>query len=293
MTYKPIVHSFFDAPTNTISYIVADPVTKKCAIIDSVLDYEPHGATLNYKSADTLIEVVTSHGYTVEWILETHVHADHITAASYLKEKLGGKLAMSKKIVDVQKVFGSVFGENDTFKRDGSEFDVLFEADEEFSVGEMKAKALYVPGHTPADVAYVIGDTVFVGDTIFMPDFGSARCDFPGGSAEMLYDSVHKLFSLPSTMKMYMCHDYLPEGRTEYVWETTIGEEKEKNIHLAHSVTKEQFVTMRTTRDKKLGMPKLIIPSLQVNMKAGAFPKNEQGDIVLKVPVNSVFAKKD
>lgn len=291
-SHVPLVTSFFDKNTNTISYVVADTTTKQCAIIDSVADYEPHGGSMYYESADKIIEHVVRHGYSVEWILETHVHADHLTAAKYLKEKLGGTIAMSKSITSVQKVFGDVFLEDESFARDGSQFDVLFEKDQAFTVGSIPAVVISVPGHTPADVAYLIGDAVFVGDTIFMPDYGSARCDFPGGNAEDLYESVRKLFELPDSTRMFMCHDYLPEGRTDYLWETTVGEEKAKNIHLATTISKEVFVTMRREKDKKLGMPKLIIPSLQVNMRAGNLPKSVNGKIFFKIPINDVFSRK-
>lgn len=291
---KHQVHTeaFFDEKTNTISYVVTDPVTMKCAVIDSVLDYEPHSATITYESAEKIIAYVTKHRYTVEWILETHVHADHLSAATYIKETLGGNIAMSKAIVQVQDFFGDAFDEGKDFSRTGSQFDVLFDVDEQFSVGSIPAVALYVPGHTPADIAYLIGDSIFVGDTIFMPDTGSARCDFPGGDATMLYNSVQKIFKLPDETKMFMCHDYLPTGRNEYRWQTTIAEEKKHNIHLACTVTEHEFANMRMTRDKSLGMPRLIIPALQVNMRAGGFPKNERGDIFLKLPINSVFSKK-
>lgn len=228
---------------------------------------------------------------TVEWILETHVHADHLSAAKYIQSKCGGKVGISAFIKEVQTVFGKVFDESASFLCDGSQFDHLFVVDEQFTLGTLSAKALFVPGHTPADIAFVIGDSVFAGDTIFMPDFGSARCDFPGGSATLLYDSVQKLYSLPNETRLFMCHDYLPEGRKEYQWETTIGKEKETNIHLRESVSKEDFTLMRTERDKKLGMPRLIIPSLQVNMRAGELPKNSRGESFLKVPINSVFSK--
>lgn len=290
LAHTPHVTSFFDAATNTISYVVADPTTRKCAIIDSVLDYEPHSATVSYESTKKIIEHVEKHGFIVEWILETHVHADHLSAAKHLQEKLGGTIAMSNAITQVQKVFGEVFAEDARFQRDGSQFDVLFGADETFTIGTIPTAALHVPGHTPADVAYVVGNSIFTGDTIFMPDYGSARCDFPGGSAEALHASVQKLYTLPDSMKMYLCHDYLPEGRTEYQWETTVGDQKSSNVHLAESMDTNTFTTLRTTRDKQLGMPKLIIPALQVNMRAGELPRNEAGEIFFKIPVNA-FSK--
>ncbi len=290
-THHTLVASFFDETTNTITYVVTDTTTKKCAVIDSVLDYEPHGATISHESADKVLEYIRENNLSVEWILETHIHADHISAAKYIKEKVGGKIAMSKEVTDIQEVFGKVFEPNITSYED-TYFDVLFDYDEVFKVGSIPAVALYVPGHTKADVAYVIGDSVFVGDTLFMPDYGSARCDFPGGSAERLYESVQKLYALPDYTRMFMCHDYLPVGRKEYIWETTIYEQKAKNIHLSSSVTKEDFISMRNLRDSKLGMPRLIIPSIQVNIRGGKLPKMSNGDIVLTVPVNSIFSKK-
>lgn len=271
---------------------MSDPVTKKCAVIDSVMNYEPHSATVSYEGADAIISYISQNNLSVQWILETHVHADHLSAAMYIKKITGGAVAISKSITQVQSFFGKAFGENETFLRDGSQFDVLFDLDEDFSIGSLPARALYVPGHTPADIAYLIGDAVFVGDTIFMPDYGSARCDFPGGDATMLYNSVQKLFTLPGAIKMFMCHDYLPAGRKEYIWETTVAEEKQKNIHLADTVTEKDFTDMRTTRDATLGMPRLIIPSLQVNIRAGELPQNEDGTIFLKIPINGVFSKK-
>ncbi len=288
-THHTLVASFFDKTTNTITYVVTDTTTKKCAVIDSVLDYEPHGATISHESADKVLAYVRENNLLVEWILETHIHADHISAAKYIKEKVGGKIAMSKEVADIQEVFGKVFEPNITSYED-TYFDVLFDYDEVFKVGSIPAVALYVPGHTKADVAYVIGDSVFVGDTLLMPDYGSARCDFPGGSADRLYKSVQKLYALPNDMKMFMCHDYLPEGRKEYIWESTISEQKAKNIHLSSSVTKEDFISMRNLRDSKLGIPRLIIPSIQVNIRGGELPKRSNGDVVLTVPVNSIFS---
>ncbi len=292
LAYKPEVQGFFDGRTNTISYVVANPETKKCAIIDSVMDYEPHSATIFFENADAIVKYVKNKGYEVEWILETHVHADHLSAAPYLKEKLGGTMAIGKYIVDVQNIFGKVFNEGTEFERDGSQFDRLWNDGDTFTLGNITASVIHTPGHTPADMVYVIGDAVFAGDTMFMPDFGTARCDFPGGSAETLYESTQKIFALPEEMRMFMCHDYLPEGRTEYVWETTVGEQKKNNIHLKEGTDPERFKSMRDERDAKLGMPKLIIPSIQVNMRAGNIPKEkETGNMMLKMPVNSVFSK--
>lgn len=290
---KPVVQGFFDIHTNTISYVVADPETKKCAIIDSVMDFEPNGGSIYFESADAIAAYVRDHGYEVEWILETHVHADHLSAAPYLKEKLGGSMTIGTYIVDVQKIFGKVFNEGTEFQRDGSQFDKLWNDGDTFMLGSIPAFVMHTPGHTPADMVFVIGDAVFAGDTLFMPDFGTARCDFPGGSAEEMYASVQKIFRLPDEMRMFMCHDYLPEGRTEYRWETTVGEQKKQNVHLKEGTDPERFVEMRTTRDAKLAMPRLIIPSIQVNMRAGTLPIDpSSGEPVLKTPINSVFAKR-
>ncbi len=285
---NPTVKGFFDSTTNTISYVVSDPTTKKCAIIDSVADYEPNSATLTYSSAEILLDYIKSKNLKVEWILETHIHADHITAATYLKEKTGAKIAMGKGIEVVSKIFTPIF-----FKESDigvSSFDKLFSDDELFTIGNLEVRVLHVPGHTPADVAYLIGDTVFAGDTIFMPDYGSARCDFPGGSAGSLYSSVHKLFSLPNETRLFMCHDYLPKERTDYIFETTIGKEKSENIHLKTTYTQEEFMTMREAKDKTLSMPRLIIPSLQVNLRAGKIQKINDV-MTLITPVNSIFSK--
>lgn len=293
LAHQPVVKGFFDDATNTISYVVADEETKRCAIIDSVLDYEPHSATISFQSADRIIEYVRDRGYEVEWILETHVHADHLSAAPYLKEQLGGKIAIGEKILEIQKVFGKVFNEGTEFERDGSQFDHLFKNDEEFSIGELPAKVMCTPGHTPADVTYIIGDTVFPGDTLFMPDYGTARVDFPGGSAEDMHASAQKLFMLPEEMRMFMCHDYLPESRLEYRYQTTVGEQKRMNIHLNERTRVDEFLALRERKDAALGMPRLIIPAIQINMRAGEVPKDtETGASFLKIPVNSVFSKK-
>ena len=291
--HRPLVKGFFDSATNTISYVVADDATKQCAIIDSVLDYEPHSATVSFENADKIIEYIKDRGYRVEWILETHVHADHLSAAPYLKERLGGKIAIGEKILEIQKVFGKVFNEGTEFERDGSQFDRLFKEGDEFSVGELPVRVIYTPGHTPADVTYVIGDAVFPGDTLFMPDYGTARVDFPGGSAEEMHASAQKLFMLPEEMRMFMCHDYLPKGRSEYRYETTVGEQKRSNIHLNENTNATEFAVLREKKDATLGMPRLIIPSLQVNIRAGQIPKDEEtGTEFLKIPVNTVFSKK-
>lgn len=285
----PEVASFFDSATNTVTHVVCDPATKHAAIIDSVMDFDQAAGRISYASADAIAEYVLKHELTIEWILETHVHADHLSAAPYLQQKLGGKIAIGAKILDVQNTFGKIFNAGTEFARDGSQFDRLWNDGDTFTIGSIGARVIYTPGHTPADVSYVIDDTVFVGDTLFMPDYGSARCDFPGGSAEMLYDSVQKIFALPDETRMFMCHDYLPEGRREYVWETTVGEQKRSNVHTHVGTEKEQFVQKRVERDKQLGMPKLIIPSLQVNMRAGALPLPEDNGVrYLKVPINAL-----
>lgn len=293
LKYHPSVKGFFDPATNTISYVVADEASRRCAIIDSVLDYEPESAATSFKSADQLIKYVEENGYHVDWILETHVHADHLSAAPYLQERLGGKIAISEKILEVQEVFGKAFNEGTEFERDGSQFDRLFKDGDEFSLGNIPVRVIATPGHTPADVTYVIGDAVFPGDTLFMPDYGTARVDFPGGSARDMHASAQKLFTLPEQMRMFMCHDYLPEGRTDYIFETSVGEQKRANIHLNKDTSAEAFASLRKKRDEALGMPRLIIPSLQVNMRAGQIPKDEEtGAMFLKIPVNSVFSKK-
>lgn len=288
MKIKPTVKGFFDTATNTISYVVSDPTTKKCAIIDSVADYEPNSATLTYSGAEMLLDYIKKENLKVEWILETHIHADHITAATYLKEKTGAKIAMGNGIEMVSKIFTPIFFKESDI--DVSSFDKLFTDEELFTIGNLEVKVMHVPGHTPADVAYLIGDAVFAGDTIFMPDYGSARCDFPGGSAGTLYHSVHKLFSLPDETRLFMCHDYLPKERTDYIFETTIGKEKSQNIHLKTTFTQEEFTAMREAKDKTLSMPRLIIPSLQANLRAGKIQKINDVTILV-TPVNGIFSK--
>ncbi len=289
MASNPEVISFFDDSTNTVTYIVADLETKFCAIIDSVLDYNPNSGTTTTESADEVIATVEERGLRTQWILETHAHADHFSAAPYLQKKLGGTIAIGAHIPDIQKVFGGLFNEDETFKRDGSQFGKLFAENEKFEIGNLQANVLYVPGHTPACIAYHIGDTVFVGDTLFMPDYGSARCDFPGGDAGTLYDSVQKLYALPDETRMFLCHDYKAEGRDYYAWETTVGEQKANNIHLHSGVSRDEFIKMRNARDKTLDMPKLILPSIQINMRAGELPEPEEnGTRYLKIPLNAV-----
>ncbi len=284
----PTVNAFFDSATNTISYVVTDPATKRAAVIDSVMDYEPHGAKVSFESADRLAVFIQAQGLTLEWILETHAHADHLSAAPYLQQKLGGKIGIGKKILTVQDVFGKVFNAGTEFQRDGSQFDHLFDDGDTFTIGNLPVRVMHTPGHTPADVTYVVGDAAFVGDTVFMEDYGTARCDFPGGSPEALYRSVQKLFTLSDDMRVFVGHDYLPPGRTEYRWETTIGEERAHNVQIREGVALEQFVQARSARDATLGMPRLIIPSIQVNMSAGRLPAAEEnGTTYLKIPINS------
>ncbi len=284
---KPDVQAFFDEATNTISYIVKDPGSNACAIVDSVMDIDYAAGRITFDHADELIHQIEKQGLKLEWIIESHVHADHLSAAPYIQGKLGGKIGVGSKITVVQNVFGKVFNEGTEFQRDGSQFDALFEDGDTYMVGEMQCFAMYTPGHTPACMVHVMGDAAFVGDTLFMPDGGSARCDFPGGSAETLYESIMKVLALPDQTRLFMCHDYGPNGR-DIQWETTVAEEKEHNIHVGGGRTKEEFVRFRTERDAQLAMPKLIIPSLQVNMRAGEVPTDRDGNPMLKVPVNGL-----
>ena len=287
MDVKPEVQAFFDDATNTISYIIKDPASKACAIVDSVMDIDYAAGRITYDHADELIRQIETQGLDLEWIIETHVHADHLSAAPYIQEKLGGKIGIGAKIMVVQDTFGKVFNEGTEFQRDGSQFDRLFEDGDTYMIGTMQAVAMYTPGHTPACMVHVMGDAAFVGDTLFMPDGGSARCDFPGGSAEELYESIMKVLALPDEMRLFMCHDYGPNGR-DIQWETTVGAEKAHNIHVGGGKTREDFIKFRTERDAQLAMPRLIIPSLQVNMRAGAMPTDKDGNPMLKVPVNAI-----
>ena len=283
----PVVRSFFDEPTFTASYVVHDPVTRAAAIIDSVLDFDPASGRTKNSSAQAIIDYVQAEGLKVEWLLETHAHADHLSAAPFLQEKLGGKLAIGRAITTVQSVFGKIFNEGTQFERDGSQFDHLFDDGDRFSVGSIPAVALHVPGHTPADLAYVIGDAVFTGDTLFMPDYGTARADFPGGDARMLYCSIRRLMDLPRETRTFLCHDYKAPGRDDFVWETTIGQERDSNVHVHEGVGEDEFVEMRTRRDATLGMPRLILPSIQVNMRGGHLPEPEEnGTRYLKLPLD-------
>jgi glyoxylase-like metal-dependent hydrolase (beta-lactamase superfamily II) len=287
MSVTPEVQAFFDEATNTISYIVKDPTSNSCALIDTVMDIDYAAGRITFDHADELIRQIKAQDLKLEWIIETHVHADHLSAAPYIQQKLGGKIGVGSKITVVQDTFGKVFNEGTEFQRDGSQFDALFEDGDTYMVGNMQAFAMYTPGHTPACMVHVMGDAAFVGDTLFMPDGGSARCDFPGGSAEELYDSIQKVLALPDETRLFMCHDYGPNGRA-IAWETTVAEQKEANIHVGQGKTKEDFVKFRTERDAQLAMPKLIIPSLQVNMRAGEVPVDKDGNPMLKVPVNGL-----
>ena len=287
MSVKPEVEAFFDQATNTISYVVKDPSSNACAVIDTVMDIDYAAGRITHDHADAIIDYIRRNDLKLTWIIETHVHADHLSAAPYIQNALGGKIGIGDKIMVVQETFGKIFNEGTEFQRDGSHFDALFKDGDTYMVGNMQAVAIYTPGHTPACMVHVMGDAAFVGDTLFMPDGGSARADFPGGDAATLYDSIQKVLSLPDAMRLFMCHDYGPNGR-DIQWETTVAAEKQHNIHVGKGATKEQFVKFRTERDATLAMPKLIIPSLQVNMRAGEVPTDKDGRPMLKVPVNGL-----
>lgn len=282
------VEAFFDPATFTYSYVVSDPTSGQCALVDPVLDYDPAAGRTSHKNADRLIAYVREHDLHVQWILETHVHADHLSAGHYLKEQLGGTLAIGDRITVVQDTFGKLFNVEPEFATDGRQFDRLFKDGETFRVGSVEARAIHTPGHTPACMTYLIGDAAFVGDTLFMPDYGTARCDFPGGDARTLYRSIHtKLFALPDATRVFMCHDYKAPGRDQYLYETTIGAERTGNVHIHVGIGEEQFVTMRQARDATLGMPTLILPSVQINMRAGELPPAEDnGTRYLKIPLD-------
>lgn len=288
MDVQPEVKAFFDPATNTISYVVKDPDSRACAIVDSVMDIDYAAGRITYDHADEMINYVRANDLTLEWLIESHVHADHLSAAPYIQQKLGGRIGIGKNITIVQDTFGKVFNEGTEFQRDGSQFDRLFEDGDTYEIGTMSAFVMHTPGHTPACMTHVIGDAAFVGDTLFMPDGGSARADFPGGDAGTLYDSIQKVLALPDAMRLFMCHDYGPNGR-DIAWETSVADEKTNNIHVGGGTSREEFVRVRTQRDAQLDMPKLIIPSLQVNMRAGELPpKDEDGNQFLKVPVNAL-----
>lgn len=287
---KPEIKASFDEATNTVSYVVHDPETSCAAIIDSVLDYDANSGRTTTASADDVIDYIKSNQLKTQWILETHAHADHLSAAPYLKEKLGGRIGIGEHIKTVQQVFLPVFNmEQASIEADSARFDYLFKDGEMFTIGNLAAEVIHTPGHTPACITYHIGDAAFVGDTLFMPDFGTARVDFPGGDAETLYNSIQKIFALPDDTRLFMCHDYKAKGRDVYAWETTVKEERENNVHVGHGNTKEDFIEMRTARDKTLNMPKLILPSIQVNIRAGQLPEpSDNGVRYLKIPLNAV-----
>jgi len=286
---SPKIKAFFDEATNTISFVVADPNGRKCAIVDSVLDFDYASGRTDTASADEVIAYIESENLEVEWILESHVHADHLSAAPYIQERLGGKIGIGEQITVIQNTFGKIFNEGTRFQRDGSQFDQLFKDGDSISIGQLRCDILHTPGHTPACLTYVIEDAAFVGDTLFMPDFGTARVDFPGGSAETLYNSIEKILSLPDETKIFVGHDYKAPGRDDYAWETTVAEQKAKNVHIGGTKTKNDFVKARNERDSQLGMPKLIVPSLQINMRAGHMPEPEDNGIsYLKLPVNGL-----
>ena len=285
---KPDVRAFFDPATWTLTYVVKDPNSASCAIIDSVLDYDAASGRTKTDSADQVIHMVKSKGLSVEWIVETHVHADHLSAAPYLHNQLGGQIGIGTHITDVQTIFGNLFNAEPEFHRDGSQFDALFEDGDTFSIGSLTATAMHTPGHTPACMTYHIGDALFVGDTLFMPDFGTARCDFPGGDARILYHSIQRLLALPPETRMFMCHDYMPNGR-ELKYQTTVAEQRASNLHVHDEISEDEFVDMRTAKDKTLNMPALILPSVQINMRAGELPPAEDNGVrYLKIPLDAV-----
>jgi len=283
------IEAFFDPATFTYSYVVSDPATRRCAIVDSVLDYDPAAGRTSLQNADRLIAYVREQGLQVDWLLETHVHADHLSAAPYLKRELGGQLAIGERITVVQNTFAKLFNAGPEFATDGRQFDRLFSDGEHFRIGNLEARAIHTPGHTPACLTYVIGDAAFVGDTLFMPDYGTARCDFPGGDARVLFRSIRKLFELPDATRLFMCHDYKAPGREEFLNETTVAEERAHNVHVHEGVSEDDFVAMRRARDATLGMPTLILPSVQVNMRAGQLPPAEDnGTRYLKIPLDAL-----
>jgi glyoxylase-like metal-dependent hydrolase (beta-lactamase superfamily II) len=283
------VQTFFDEATFTASHVAYDPLTRRGVILDSVIDFDPASARISTRSADTIASFAESRNLKIDWVLETHAHADHITAASYLQQKLGGKLGIGREIIGVQCVFGEIFNLGADFARDGSQFDTLFADGDSFSVGQFPAVVLHVPGHTQADVAYVIGEAAFIGDTLFMPDYGTARTDFPGGDARQLYHSIRRLLSLPDETRVYLCHDYRGPDRQTFAWETTIGDQRKHNLHAHDGVGEEEFVAMRAARDKTLQLPALIIPAVQVNLRGGRLPPPEDnGRRYLKYPLNTL-----
>lgn len=285
MSRHPSIRAFFDEPTNTVSYLVADPATKQAAIVDPVFDYDHASGEVDTRSVETMLKAAEEAGYTVVWVLETHAHADHLSGAPFIKAKTGARIGIGEHIKDVQRIFRPIFNATD-LKTDGGDFDHLFRDGERFGIGELEVEVLYTPGHTPADVSYMVGDAVFVGDTLFMPDYGTARADFPGGDAHKLYRSIKRLLALPAQTRLFMCHDYKAPGRDSYAWETTVREEREKNAHVRDGVTEDEFVTMRQARDATLSAPRLLLPSIQVNIRAGKFPPAEANGVhYLTIPV--------
>lgn len=286
---NPEVKSFFEASTNTFSYVVWDAATKQAAVLDTVLDYDAAAGHTSFVSADAVIAFMQDEGLSAQWVIDTHVHADHLSASPYVQSKLGGKLAIGEHIRAVQDTFGKLFNAGTAFQHDGSQFDHLFKDGEHYKVGDIEAIAIHTPGHTPACMTHLIGDAAFVGDTLFMPDYGTARCDFPGGDARTLYRSIQKIFSLPDATRIFLCHDYKAAGRDAFAHETTVGAERNGNIHVRAGITEDEFVQMRTARDATLSMPKLILPSVQVNMRAGRMPEAEENGVVyLKIPINTI-----
>ncbi|QFU16711.1 MBL fold metallo-hydrolase [Microvirga thermotolerans] len=285
MSGQPIIQAFFDEPTNTVSYLVADPVTKRAAMIDPVFDYDHNSGTVDTRSVEAMLKAAEDAGYTVEWALETHAHADHLSGAPYIKAKTGAKIGIGEHITEVQRIFRPIFNATD-LDTEGRDFDRLFRDGERFKIGELDVEVLHTPGHTPADVSYKVEDAVFVGDTMFMPDYGTARADFPGGDARKLYRSIKRLLTLPPETRLFMCHDYKAPGRDTYAWETTVAEQREKNVHVQEGVTEDEFVAMRTARDAKLAAPRLLLPSIQTNIRAGRFPPAEANGVrYLLIPV--------
>ncbi len=291
MRRQPIIRAFFDEPTNTVSYIVADPASKEAAVIDPVLDYDQNAGAVDIRSVDAILRVAQEQGYRIVWTLETHAHADHLSGSPYVKAKTGAKIGIGEHIKDVQRIFRPVFDATD-LKTDGSDFDHLFKDGERFKIGELEAEVIHTPGHTPADITYKIEDAAFVGDTLFMPDFGTARVDFPGGDAHLLYRSIRKLLALPAETRLFMCHDYKAPGRDVYAWETTVREERAKNVHVKEGVGEDAFVAMRNARDATLAAPRLLLPSIQVNIRAGKFPPaHANGVRYLTIPVKFKHAE--
>jgi glyoxylase-like metal-dependent hydrolase (beta-lactamase superfamily II) len=285
----PTVHAFFDEATNTLTYVVQEPEGRACAVIDSVLDFDYASGRTDTRSADAVVAFITAQGLDLQWILETHVHADHLSAAPYIQDRVGGQIGIGERITVVQETFGKVFNEGTRFQRDGSQFDRLFRDGDSVMIGQMRGDVMHTPGHTPACLTYVIGDAAFVGDTLFMPDFGTARCDFPGGSAETMFDSVQRILALPDATRIFVGHDYKAPGREVYAWESTVGDQKARNVHVGAGKSRADFVALRTARDATLAMPRLIIPSLQINMRAGHMPEAEENGVsYLKVPLNGL-----